>query len=114
MSLLLHKKQPFFLERDSGVLGDFVAYSFQYCARFSVIFRIEVDDASIYVKENLDVGNVYISLDYLLIFAVISFMIYLIFNLSLYYLGSFGSLRVCHGTLIFEQSKFTHLNLNFL
>ena len=59
MSLLLHKKQPIFLERDSVVLGDFVAYSFQYCAGFSVIFRIEGDDARIYVKENLDVGNVY-------------------------------------------------------
>ena len=41
------------------MLGDFVAYSFQYCAGFSVIFRIEGDDARIYVKENLDVGNVY-------------------------------------------------------
>ena len=59
MSLLLHKKQPIFLERDSVVLGDFVAYLFQYCAGFSVIFRIEGDDARIYVKENLDVGNVY-------------------------------------------------------
>ena len=59
MSLLLHKQQPFFLEQDSGVLGDFVAYLFQYCATFSVIFQIEGDDASIYVKENLDVGNVY-------------------------------------------------------
>ena len=59
MSLFLHKKQPIFLERDSVVLGDFVAYSFQYCAGFSVIFRIEGDDARIHVKENLDVGNVY-------------------------------------------------------
>ena len=41
------------------MLGDFVACSLQYCFRFSVIFRIEGDDASIYVKENLDVGNVY-------------------------------------------------------
>ena len=59
MSLLLHKKQPIFLERDSVVLGDFVAYLFQYCAGFSVIFRIEGDDARSHVKENLDVGNVY-------------------------------------------------------
>jgi len=59
MSLLLHKKQPVLLERDSVVLGDFVAYSIQYCTRFSVIFQIKGDDARIYVKENLDVGNVY-------------------------------------------------------
>ena len=59
MSLLLHKKQPIFLEQVSVVLGDFIAFSFQYCAGFSVIFRIEGDDARIHVKENLDVGNVY-------------------------------------------------------
>ena len=51
MSLLLHKKQPFFLERDSGVLDDFVAYLFQNCATFSVSFRIEGDDARIYVNK---------------------------------------------------------------
>ena len=51
--------------------------------------------------------------EYLVIFLVISFMIYLFSTLSLYYLGSLGSLQVCHGTLIFEQSKSVHLNLNF-
>ena len=61
MSLLLHKKQHIFLERDSVVLGDFVAYSFQYCAGFSVILQIEggYAIARIYVKKNLDMGNVY-------------------------------------------------------
>ena len=59
MSLLLHKKHPIVPERDYIVLGDFVAYSLQYCAGFSVISRTEGDDARVYAKENLDVGNVY-------------------------------------------------------
>ena len=114
MSLLLHKKHHIVPERVSVVLGDFVAYSLQYCAGFSVISRTEGDDARVYAKENLDVGNVYqFSLGVPRNFS--SFFVHDLFasTLSLYYLGSLGSLRVCHGTLIFEQSKSIHLNLNF-
>ena len=115
MSLLLHKKQPIFLERDSVVLGDFVAYSFQYCAGFSLIFRIEGDDARIYVKENLDVGNVYqFSLGVPRNFS--SYFVHDLFVFNSFALLSwkFGQFASFPWNAHLEQSKSIHLNLKFL